>query len=56
METSDSYEAAKGNLSRLCEAFDRVISIDPVFRRLRMWEELIKTAETVVKREELKRE
>ena len=50
----NAYWYAVQNLERLQEAFNRVTTVDPVFRRLRMWESLIDTAEKVVAREEEK--
>jgi len=52
----NAYWYAVQNLERLQEAFNRVTTVDPVFRRLRMWESLIDTAEKVVAREEEKRD
>ena len=52
----NAYWYAVQNLERLQEALNRVTTVDPVFRRLRMWESLIDTAEKVVARQEEKRD
>lgn len=52
----NGYWHALQNLERLQEALNRVTWVSPIFRRLRMWESLIQTAEKVVAREEEKRD